>query len=126
MIISPLAAPDSISGRRVVHLERPGAGAGGDNMAREFALAFYKSKAWQQCRDAYFVSKYGLCERCGRPGLIVHHKIKLTPCNINNPEITLNWDNLQLLCLDCHNREHGGASTAESLAFDENGNLIQV
>jgi len=56
----------------------------------------------------------------------VHHKIKLTPYNVNNPEVALNWENLQLLCIDCHNREHGGASTAESLAFDENGNLIQV
>lgn len=94
-------------------------------MARDFALSFYKSKAWQDCRDAFFVSRFGLCERCGKPGMIVHHKIKLTPENINSPSVTLNWENLELLCIDCHNREHGGASTAEGLAFDENGNLIQ-
>jgi 5-methylcytosine-specific restriction endonuclease McrA len=93
---------------------------------KPWAEQFYKSKAWRDCRDAYFVSKFGLCEKCGRPGLIVHHKIKLNPQNINNPDITLNWDNLELLCLDCHNREHGGASTAEGLEFDENGDLRQV
>ena len=36
----------------------------------------------------------------------VHHKIPLTPENIYNPEITLNWDNLELLCSSCHSIEH--------------------
>lgn len=36
----------------------------------------------------------------------MHHKKHLTPKNINDPEITLNWDNLELLCLDCHQKEH--------------------
>lgn len=40
------------------------------------------------------------------PGDQVHHKKHLTPKNINDPEITLNWDNLELLCLDCHRKEH--------------------
>lgn len=92
---------------------------------KPFAEKFYKSAAWQKCRDAYFASKFGLCERCGKPGLIVHHKIKLTPKNINDPNATLSWDNLELLCLECHNREHGEASTAEGLTFDEAGNLVK-
>ena len=95
-------------------------------MAKEFAKQFYKSTAWQKCRAAYIASVFGLCEKCGRPGDIVHHKIKLTPYNVSNPEVALNWENLQLLCIGCHNREHGGASTAKGLAFDENGNIIQV
>lgn len=95
-------------------------------MAKEWAIAFYKSKAWQDCRDAYFVCRYGLCERCGRPGKIVHHKMCLTPQNINDPDITLNWSNLELVCQDCHNEEHHCAdATVEGLMFDENGDLVR-
>lgn len=91
---------------------------------KPWAEWFYKSKAWQECRDAFFKSKFGICERCGDPGVIVHHKVHLTPGNIIDPNVTLNWENLELLCQDCHNKEHGGASTADGLAFDEDGNLI--
>ena len=41
-----------------------------------------------------------------KPGEIVHHKIHLTPNNVNNPAVTLNWDNLQLVCRDCHAEIH--------------------
>lgn len=81
-------------------------------MAREFAKGFYKSKSWQYTRDAYVKSAGGLCERClhdgiYKPGEIVHHKQELTPDNINNPDISLSWDNLELLCRDCHGKAHG-------------------
>jgi len=92
---------------------------------KEWAKPFYKSKAWQDCREAYFVFRHGLCERCGRPGLIVHHRIYLTPQNINDPNITLSFENLELLCSSCHNNEHHGTdATADGLTFDENGDLI--
>ena len=79
---------------------------------REFAKAFYKSKAWQRCRDGYAASAGGLCEDClakavYRPGEIVHHMIELTPDNINNPAVSLSWSNLRLLCRDCHAKRHG-------------------
>jgi 5-methylcytosine-specific restriction endonuclease McrA len=53
----------------------------------------------------------GLCERCLKkglivPGEIVHHKVYISPDNINDPAITLNPDNLELLCRDCHAEEH--------------------
>jgi 5-methylcytosine-specific restriction endonuclease McrA len=93
---------------------------------KPWAESFYKSKAWQQCREAYFICRHGLCERCGRPGKIVHHKIYLTPQNINDPDISLNWDNLELVCHDCHNEEHHGTdATAEGLMFNENGDLVK-
>ncbi len=41
------------------------------------------------------------------PGVIVHHKIHITPDNIEIPEITMNYDNLELLCRDCHAAMHG-------------------
>lgn len=76
-----------------------------------FARDFYRSHAWRRCRDAYAASVSGLCERCLKRGLIVagdevHHKIRLAPENINNPEIALNWENLELLCKSCHDDEH--------------------
>ncbi len=93
---------------------------------KEWARPFYKSKAWQNCRDAFFIFKHGLCERCGRPGKIVHHKIYLTPENINDPNVSLNWDNLELTCQDCHNNEHHGTeATSDGLTFDANGDLIR-
>jgi len=76
-----------------------------------FARQFYMSRAWVKCRKAYAASKGGLCERCWAKGLIVpgeevHHKIRLTPENINDPSIALNHDNLELLCKNCHLEEH--------------------
>lgn len=53
----------------------------------------------------------GLCERClakglYTPGKVVHHKIHLTPENISDPRVALGWENLQLLCQDCHAAVH--------------------
>jgi len=94
---------------------------------KPWAEKFYKSKAWRQCRDAYFVFRHGLCERCGGPGKIVHHKIWLTPENINDPAVSLNHEYLELLCQDCHNKEHHESPvTGDGLMFDEDGNLIQT
>lgn len=93
---------------------------------KPWAEKFYKSKAWRDCRDAYFTFKHGLCERCNGPGKIVHHKDYLTPQNINDPNVTLNFDNLELLCQECHNEEHlGTGATVRGLKFDENGDLVR-
>ena len=79
---------------------------------QEFAEKLYKSKAWQRCRKAYAAKAGGLCERClarglVTPGEIVHHRIHLTPNNVSDPTITMNFDNLELLCRNCHGKEHG-------------------
>ncbi len=91
-------------------------------MSREFSKAFYKSKAWERTRIAYNKYKCGICERCGSAGDIVHHKIHITPHNINNPKITLDWTNLELLCQDCHNKEH--FKQKRRYSFDKNGNIV--
>ena len=72
---------------------------------------FYSTRAWRKCRAAFITDRGGLCERCLAKGLIVpgyeaHHKIKLTHESINDPNVALNWDNLELLCKDCHMQEH--------------------
>lgn len=83
----------------------------GDRDMKDFAKHFYKSRQWHECRKSFIASVGGLCTRCLSNGLIVkgyivHHKILLTPENINNPEITLSHDNLEYLCQACHNEEH--------------------
>ena len=95
-------------------------------MAKEYAKGFYTSVAWRQTQAAYMQSKCYLCERCGRPARVVHHKIYITPLNINNPDITLNFSNLEALCHECHNNEHKGKGEpiAEGLKFDEHGDIV--
>lgn len=93
---------------------------------REFAKDFYNSKPWRELRAYVYKRDCGLCVRCGAPGEIVHHKIHLTPKNINNPSIALNEDNLELLCRNCHAIEHEGALAVDrELMFDVNGNLVK-
>jgi 5-methylcytosine-specific restriction endonuclease McrA len=93
---------------------------------QEFARKFYLSKAWRNTRDYIYKRDMGLCVRCGRPGKIVHHKIHLTPQNINDLAITLSEDNLELLCRECHAIEHDGQlPTAAGLIFDSEGNLVE-
>lgn len=80
-------------------------------MAKEFAKKFYSSASWQACRNEYIEKKHHLCENCLKrgiytPGEIVHHVIEVTPVNIDNPEITLNHNNLELLCRQCHLEIH--------------------
>lgn len=80
-------------------------------MAKEYAKKFYQSKQWRQCREAFIASVGGLCTRCLKrgevtAGYIVHHKTYITPQNINDPSVTLNFDNLEYLCRGCHNDEH--------------------
>ena len=56
----------------------------------------------------------------------MHHKIHITPFNINNPMITLNFKNLEYVCQDCHNKEHmQRGAIKEGLKFDEDGNIIE-
>lgn len=98
-------------------------------MAREFAKAFYSSKTWQECRDEYAKSAHHLCEGCLRkgiytPGIIVHHIEELTPETIDNPEKTLNFNNLELLCRACHGEEHSSRAKGRRYVFDENGKIF--
>lgn len=96
-----------------------------DYADRAWAKQFYGSQAWQNCRRDYRKARAGLCERCLARGLIVpgtqvHHKIALTPQNITDPSITLNWENLVLLCKSCHDAEH----TQSRFQIGPDGELI--
>lgn len=88
-------------------------------MSQEWAKSFYKSKQWQQCRRSYIASVFGLCEICGKPGFILHHKITLTPDNITDADVSLNHDNLIYVCKDCHEGEH--YPNTRFCRFDDDG-----
>lgn len=99
---------------------------------KEFAKKFYKSKIWQRARQSYAASVGWLCEECLHkgmvtPGEIVHHKIFLTPENIGNPAVTLAFENLELLCRDCHAAKHESEAKRENRRFlvDSSGKIIQ-
>ena len=83
---------------------------------------FYKSKAWQLARTIKINATQGKCERCGGVGEEVHHQIRLTLSNLGDTSISLDQKNLELLCRDCHNQEHGRFKKKEVL-FDEDGNF---
>lgn len=84
---------------------------------------FYKSKQWYIARTVKTRNANGKCERCGSVGEEVHHKIYLTVNNVDDALISLNQDNLELLCKECHNKEHGRFQKNIS-KFDKDGNLI--
>lgn len=91
-------------------------------------LEFYSSPQWKKCRSAYKKSVGGLCERCREKGLIVpgemvHHKIHLNSVNMYDPDVALNFENLELLCRDCHAAEHG---PTRRYKVDEYGRVVGV
>lgn len=88
---------------------------------KEYARNFYNSKAWRDISRLYMANKHYVCERCGGAASICHHKKYITPQNITNPAITLNMDNLECLCQECHNQEHS-AKVCRAV-FDADGNM---
>jgi hypothetical protein len=76
--------------------------------------SFYTKKPWRDFSYKLKVERGGKCERCGFVAatkeewakLIGHHKIELTENNVDDPEITLNPDLIEIICLDCHNASH--------------------
>lgn len=102
-------------------------------MARNFAKAFYHSRAWKVTREGYLNKVAGLCEDCLRDGLItpaeiVHHKIVLTPENITDVDVALNYQNLKAVCRQCHAREHEtmykSRSGARRYQISEDGSVL--
>ena len=103
---------------------------------KDWARSFYKSKAWIKCRNAYISKRInidgGLCEECkDNLGYIVHHKEHLTKNNIDDPEISLNEDNLEFVCKTCHDdfEGHGvkhGHKLKPLVIFDETGMPISL
>lgn len=56
----------------------------------------------------------------------MHHKIRLSPANLSNPDVALNWNNLELLCEDCHKAEHKKRKKKRQKRYEvaEDGRLL--
>jgi len=73
---------------------------------RTWQIKFYNSKSWRTLRNRIRSTKRMRCDMCGRlihSKSIVDHIIEIDETNYQDESITLNEDNLQLLCLECHN-----------------------
>ena len=103
-------------------------------MARDFSKSFYNSKEWKMVRESALRRDNYLCVVCGKPADEVHHIKHLSPDNIYDPSVSLNLENLQSLCRDCHFEAHRGEHASGRAAreeqpqyiFDENGLLIKT
>lgn len=87
----------------------------------------YNCKRWKDLRE-YKKNINPFCERCllkGKynPAYIVHHKEYITQENYMDDNVFYNIDNLESLCLECHNKEHFSDET--DYLFDKNGNIIK-
>ena len=78
--------------------------------------SFYKSKSWQKLLHVIKFERLNedgelICAYCGKPivrayDCIGHHKIYLTPENVDDASISLNPDNIELVHHACHNKIH--------------------
>lgn len=69
------------------------------------ARKFYVSKEWRMLSARYLQDKMYRCERCGNIATQVHHKEHIQ--TETGWHRRLDITNLEALCLQCHNEEHG-------------------
>ena len=72
---------------------------------------FYCSKAWTDLAHMLKVQRGGRCERTGEiyedmSQLIAHHRVELNDINVDDPQVSLNPDNIEIISFLEHNREH--------------------
>ena len=96
---------------------------------RSIDSTFYKSTEWKRCREGY-IKLHPFCEECLKkgsytPATHVHHKIWLNENNALDPSVTLSWNNLEAVCIDCHNKIHGGRPERR-YAVDLTGKVIAL
>ena len=73
---------------------------------RKWQVRFYNSKRWRRLRDRVREREGMRCQMCHRlikGKSIVDHIIEVNEYNKDDKDITLNEENLQLLCQECHN-----------------------
>ena len=73
--------------------------------------SFYTSEEWGTLRLLLIAERRNKCQKCGKIiprsiDIIGHHIIELTPENVQDRTISLNPDNILLVCSDCHNKIH--------------------
>jgi 5-methylcytosine-specific restriction endonuclease McrA len=67
-------------------------------------IQFYNSQAWRTLSAKYTQDKQYKCECCRKIATQVHHKQAIQ--TEEGWDRRLDYDNLELLCVDCHNERH--------------------
>ena len=77
---------------------------------------FYKSREWEKLLEILKLERVDdkgqvICSYCHKPitrkyDCIGHHRVELTEQNVNDPDISLNPDNIALVHFRCHNLIH--------------------
>ena len=81
-------------------------------MAEAWSAAFYKSEEWRAFRRYLIQLRGTVCPICHRDfmadtsKLVGHHKEELTPETVHDASVALNPDNVDIICIYCHNSEH--------------------
>ncbi len=99
----------------------------GEDMAKDWAKAFYNSREWHVARRIALRRDHYTCHDCEGRAEEVHHIIELTRSNMHDTDIALNQSNLMSLCRACHQRrtfEHN-ADVGDGLVFDADGFVVQ-
>lgn len=82
---------------------------------------FYCSKNYRELSKLLKLKSKGVCSECGQrvplSRLRTHHIIELNLNNIHDVNITLNEENIKVICDDCHNREHRRYSTIDKQVY---------
>ena len=93
---------------------------------------FYNSKEWKKIRVSVLERDMYICQECGATDCnTVHHIKHINEHNIDNPAITLNPDNLETICHDCHDRIHqrgkykGTKANERTFLYDNDGNIVE-
>lgn len=73
--------------------------------------SFYASEEWITLRLLLINERGNRCAHCNKniprsKDLIGHHITELTPENVHDRSISLNPDKIEIICFDCHNKEH--------------------
>lgn len=73
--------------------------------------SFYASEEWINLRLLLIVDRGNRCEGCNHVvprsfDLHAHHVKELTPENVHDRMISLNPENIKLLCHTCHDKQH--------------------
>ena len=84
----------------------------------------YDSRKWRRVRRAYMESRHWICERCGAPASVCHHKTYLTADNISDVSTAYGTANLECLCRECHNLEHEHFETTGAV-FTSSGDVAR-
>jgi len=95
-------------------------------MPKDWAKSFYNSGVWKTVRRQALSRDHYTCTHCYRRAEHVHHIIELSPDNLHDYTISLNPDNLQSLCMLCHDKETKGcADLPQGFIFNEDGQVVR-